>query len=272
MYSFEWLTAQIAKITQQYPFVHTEIIGTSRMGKPLYALCIGNGPRAISYNASHHANEWITTPLLMQFVEVYCKHLRNHPEDNLSSKNTLYAIPMVNPDGVDAVLNGTKPPEWKANICGVDLNSNYPASWELARINKYAQGFITPGPKGYVGTAPLCEPESSALVAYTLLRDFDMTLSLHTQGEEIYWRYRHFSPKNAKELANKMEAVSGYLAEDVPDDASHGGYRDWFIETFNRPGFTIECGLGENPLPFEDFTDIYKKVEPILWLGLRELI
>ena len=50
--------------------------------------------------------------------------------------------------------------------------------------------------------------------------------------------------------------------------ASHGGFKDWFIESFGRPGFTIEIGRGENPLPISDFDEIYKKLAPALALAL----
>jgi g-D-glutamyl-meso-diaminopimelate peptidase len=106
------------------------------------------------------------------------------------------------------------------------------------------------------------------MAAYTLFHDIDITLSLHTQGEEIYWRYMDFNPPNAEKLAKHFSLASGYKLEEVPDESSHAGYRDWFIRTFNRPGFTIECGLGESPLPLSQFDDMYKKVSPLLWESL----
>ncbi|MCL2204705.1 MAG: M14 family metallocarboxypeptidase [Defluviitaleaceae bacterium] len=266
MFSSQNLSQRAAVLAREYPFADVESIGTSRLGRPLYALRVGYGNIAVGFNAAHHANEWITAPLLMQFMEEYCQACAKDPA--YLERFALYAIPLVNPDGAEWVITGEKSGQWKANACGVDLNSNYPASWELARQNKFAQGFTAPGPKGYVGPAPLSEPESSAMVAYTLLRDFALTVSLHTQGEEIYWRYRHFNPPGAQKIAADMERVSGYLCVDVPDEASHGGYRDWFIQHFNRPGFTLECGLGESPLPIQDFDGIYKKVAPMLWAAL----
>jgi len=269
VFTSDVLKNKIDRLAEKYPFVRAEIIGTSRLGKPLHALRVGHGLKAIGINAAHHANEWITAALLTHFAEEYCAYCQVHPEMDLLKRFTLHALPMINPDGADWVINGTKPGEWKANAYGVDLNSNYPASWEVARKNKFAQGFTAPGPKGYVGAYPLCEPESRALAAYTILHDFALTVSLHTQGEEIYWRYRDFHPTGAEKIAADMQRVSGYLCVDVPDEASHAGYRDWFIEKFNRPGFTVECGLGENPLPFEDFSAICEKVMPLLWVVFK---
>ncbi|MCL2217077.1 MAG: M14 family metallocarboxypeptidase [Defluviitaleaceae bacterium] len=253
------LAEAISNLIKTYPFIDLTIFGTSRLGRPLYALTIGHGPREIMINATHHANEWITSLILMRFLEECAGSYESQAA--LWDKITLHCIPLVNPDGVDLVENE---PGWKANACGVDLNSNYPAGWDLAKAFKFAKGYTVPGPRDYVGLKPLSEPESCAMAAYTQINDFALTLSLHTQGEEIYWRYMNFDPPGAEEMAKKFAEVSGYRLEDVPDESSHAGYRDWFIATFNRPGFTIECGFGENPLPVSQLDDIYKKTSPIL--------
>ena len=270
----------IHSIAESYPCIDINIIGNSRKGTPIYALSIGIGPISYMYNASHHANEWITTLILSRFAEDCAKEMqpiweswKNGKEPGISDtwfqKSTLHMIPLVNPDGVDMVVTGQAPKTWKANAIGVDLNSNYPAGWHLAKAHKYERGYTTPGPRDYVGPHPLSEPESMAMAAFTQLKDPALTLSLHTQGEEIYWRYRHYMPPGAADMAKRLAKASGYLLEDVPNESSHAGYRDWFIETFNRPGYTIECGLGESPLPLSDFDDIYKKVEPLMKEALR---
>ena len=279
----------VQEFTTRYSFINSIEIGHSRLGKPIHCLTIGQGDKTILINASHHANEWITTVILLKFLEECTESYQSAFYAGMpdwAKKVTLHFIPMVNPDGVDLVtgfINESRiaykdaktmsegdlfPDCWKANILGVDLNSNYPASWELAKKFKFAKGYTKPGPRDYVGTTPLSEPESCAMAAYTKMWGFDLTISLHTQGEVIYWRYGDHNPLGAAELAKRFSKVSGYELEDVPDYSSHGGYRDWFIETFNRPGFTIECGVGENPLPIEDFDKIYKKTASLLWAAV----
>jgi g-D-glutamyl-meso-diaminopimelate peptidase len=194
----------------------------------------------------------------MHFMEEYA--------DRIPESATLCVVPMVNPDGVDMVLSGEKNTDWKANARGVDLNANYPAGWELAKESKKALGFDKPGPRGYMGPYPLSEPESRALANLTRRERFDVTLSLHTQGEEIYWRYGDHTPPGSLELAKALTYVSGYALENAPVESAHAGYKDWFIQEFNKPGFTVECGLGENPLPVESLDEIYPKVEAILRL------
>ena len=278
------LQQEIDHLVTRYPFIRTSSIGQSLLGRPIHALTIGTGAHAILINASHHANEWITTLIAMQFAHDYAK--------TYNENTCIHIVPMVNPDGVDIVTNGlpqghptyeralamaekTPDPDipfpacWKANAAGVDLNSNYPAGWHLAKEHKYSRGYTCPGPRDYVGTHPLCQPESAAMAAYTRKHNFTQTISLHTQGEVIFWRYRHFMPPGAQDLANRLSAASGYECDDVPSTSSHAGYRDWFIEEFNRPGMTIESGLGTNPLPLTDFDDIYKKTAPLLWEAVK---
>jgi g-D-glutamyl-meso-diaminopimelate peptidase len=119
----------------------------------------------------------------------------------------------------------------------------------------------------YSGNAPLCEPEAHAIAHFTMQHSFELVLSLHTQGEEIYWNYRGFEPPESSDIANKFAEASGYQAVIIND--SDAGYKDWFIQQFRRPGFTIEAGCGKNPLPIGQLENIYEKVRRILWLGLQ---
>jgi len=263
--------------------MNVSVIGHSLQRRPIYSLSLGVGPISYLYNAAHHANEWITSVLLTRFAEDCVRqinqdaHVCNADTKRLTPKAkypwyeriTLHMVLMVNPDGVDMVTKGVVSDIWKANARGVDLNSNYPAGWEQARTHKYSRGYTSFGPRDFVGPFPLSEPESQAMVTYTKQIDPVVTLSLHTQGEEIYWRYADYMPHGARELAVCLSNASGYLLEEVPSESSHGGYRDWFIQEYNRPGFTIECGLGKNPLPISEFDNIYLKIAPLLMEALR---
>lgn len=56
-------------IAARYPFVKAGRLGRSVMGKPLWYLALGDGEKRVFYNAAHHANEWITIPVLLKFAE-----------------------------------------------------------------------------------------------------------------------------------------------------------------------------------------------------------
>lgn len=268
----------------RYPFLRSEVYGYSVLNRPLRAVALGIGEKEVFINASHHANEWITTPLVLRFLESFLKAYVHSGTVYGRSARALYkrvkliVAPLVNPDGVDLV-NGALdrqgaayaeakriaarypsvrfPEGWKANSAGVDLNLNYPADWESAKRIKFAQGWTSPAPRDFVGEAPLCAPESRALHEFTLSHAFALTISYHTQGGEIYWRFKDMEPPRAREIGEEMAAVSGYALAEVPGESANAGYRDWFILEYDLPGYTVEAGEGVNPLPLSQFERIY---------------
>lgn len=283
----------IRGLEARYPMLRAMTIGKTAYGREIPLLRVGDGPRIVYYNASHHANEYITTPLVMGILEQYLKSaafgvpLMGLDIGTLLEHTTLLLAPMVNPDGVDLVLGATTeeerstaqtiaqnypeipfPEGWKANLRGVDLNLNYPARWDEARKIKFEQGFETPAPRDYVGPAPLSEPESLAMFDTTEEISPDLTISWHTQGKEIYWKFLDLAPQGSESLGRQMAAASGYQLSEIPYASSFAGYKDWFIQDFDRPGYTIEAGEGENPLPLSQLPEMYRDNLPIFLLGL----
>ena len=284
----------ILDLTERYPFLRSEVLTTTAFGRPVRTLVVGEGERKVLYSASHHANEWITTLVLLKFVEELAAAIETDgklygvPARTISRAATIYLVPMVDPDGVDLVTGAIQPgtleyetarrigdsfpdipfPEgWKANLLGVDLNLQYPAGWLQAREIKFMQGYNRPAPRDYVGRAPLSQRESIALAQYTDDTDPALVLALHTQGKVIYWQFKDYEVPGARELAEEFARLSGYAMEDTPYESSFAGYKDWFIQNWRRPGFTIEVGSGENPLPLSQFDEIYRDNLGILATG-----
>lgn len=287
----------IRGLEARYPALSEQIIGTTAYGRSLYRLQVGSGPRRVYYNASHHANEWITTPAVLSCLEWLLEgesrgnSVLGIPLRELLRQVTLYLVPMVNPDGVDLVVGAANereaaaacgiagdypqipfPEGWKANLQGVDLNLNYPAGWDQAREIKAAQGYVSPAPRDYVGPEPLSEPESRSMFDTTEELNPDLTISWHTQGKEIYWKFLDLEPEGARELGEQMARASGYRLEEIPYASSFAGYKDWFIQDFNRPGYTVEAGEGENPLPLSQLPEIVRDNLPIFLLGMTGAI
>ena len=275
----------IDKLLETYPFLRSDLITTTAFGRPIRVLVIGQGERKVMYSASHHANEWITTPVLLKFAEELAEAIEKDGTlfgvsgRTIARAATIYLVPMVDPDGVDLVTGAIKtgsleyeqarslsdnypsipfPDGWKANLLGVDLNLQYPAGWLQAREIKFSQGYTRPGPRDYVGRAPLSQKESIALADYTEQIDPDLVLAYHTQGEVIYWQFKDYEVPGAQALGEEFARLSGYALEDTPYESSFAGYKDWFIQKFRRPGYTVEVGSGENPLPLDQFDEIYK--------------
>lgn len=282
--------ADVSSLTKAYPFLEREVVGYSVMGKPIEAIRFGEGERRLHLHAACHANEWITSLLAMTLLEdLACCYADGQPfgwldPQEVYSWYTLWLVPMVNPDGVELVVDGVTEQhpwrerllawnggssdfqQWKANIRGVDLNDQYPAFWEEECARRAVPG---PGPRDYPGLAPLSEPEAQAMAAWTEHKDFETVLSLHTQGQEIYWNYRGYEPPHAEALARRLAKASGYEA--VKLEGSDAGYKDWFIYAFGRPGFTIEAGCGVNPLPLTQLVDMYAEIKSLYIQLLTDL-
>ena len=128
-----------------------------------------------------------------------------------------------------------------------------------------------PAPRDFVGFGPLTEPESLAIYNFTLMHDFRLVIAYHTQGKEIYWNFQNINPPQGYEIGTKFANVSGYILTDVPYNSSFAGYKDWFIQEYDRPGYTIEAGLGVNPLSMEQFPQIYRDNYYILVGGMTQI-
>ena len=116
-------------------------------------------------------------------------------------------------------------------------------------------------------TGPLTEPEALAIYDFTLSHNFRLVLAYHTQGKEIYWQFQNYNPVNSYQIGKQLANSSGYALSPTPYNSSFAGYKDWFIQEYNRPGYTIEAGLGENPLPISQFDEIYSDNIGILILS-----
>lgn len=297
-YPYWIMQMNIEALKNKYDFLEVSSIGKSVLNKELYVIRLGRGPKEVFYSASMHANEWINTPILMKFIENYAEAYVNNESiynqniRELFDKVSIYIEPMVNPDGVDLVVGALNtsstayrnartiasnfpnipfPNGWKANILGVDLNLQFPSNWMQARENKFAQGFVRPAPRDFVGYGPLTEPESLAIYNFTLAHNFRLILAYHTQGRVIFWRYLDLEPDDAENIAKLFAKASGYTLDDVADTGSFAGYRDWFIDYYGLPGYTVETGQGTNPLPISEFDSIYQDNIGIFIIGAQQI-
>lgn len=285
-YDYEALMIDIRRLRKIYPFMRQDQIGNSVMGKALPELQIGAGDKKVHFDGAFHANEWITTAVIMRFVNDYLLALTNRETVRglytapFYNEVMLSIVPMVNPDGVNLVLNDLPDEEpyrsnvleinkgsndfsnWKANISGVDLNKQFPARWETeAGRNPHH-----PAPRDYPGEKPLTEPEALAMAQLMKESDFGLMLAFHTQGEVIYWGFLGLEPPLSQDMVREFARVSGY--EPIRDVDNYAGYKDWLIQEWRQPRFTVELGKGENPLPLAQFNKIYQEALGIFLAAL----
>ena len=118
-------------LNRTYPFLNIQPVGKSILGKNIYIAKLGRGSKEVFYSASIHSNEWITSVLLMKFIEDYCiayvnkSSLYGYSVRNLFNSVSIYIMPMVNPDGVDLVT-GFLNPSSTAYLNAKNISSQFP--------------------------------------------------------------------------------------------------------------------------------------------------
>ena len=227
------------------------IIGNSLYRLPIYCMSVKKTdyPRIIVQYAMH-AREYITSLLCLKQIENFCL---------TGQRGTVYFLPLLNPDGVAFCqnFNGL----YKANGRGVDLNVNFPARWGCGEKN-----CTTAGDSDYIGKFPLSEPESFALVDFTLKVKPHLTLSYHSKGEEIYWEFGQKGKRRIKDefIAKKVAQTTGYEIKLTPNSA--GGYKDYCIDKLKIPALTIEVGDDKliHPIGEQFLEQIYTKNQSVI--------
>ncbi len=84
-FTYELLFLCLEGLGARYPFLTVRPFGETAYGRKLWQIAVGLGPRRVLYNAAHHANEWITVPVLMKFLEDYARAI--------SENGRLYGFP-----------------------------------------------------------------------------------------------------------------------------------------------------------------------------------
>ena len=278
-----------AALQGRYPYLRPTVVGQSLLGRDIPALVLSTGgaDQQVLMAAAFHGQEWLTALCALRLCEELCTALRGNlplcgiPVSRALKGRQIWFVPLVNPDGVEIARYGSDaaggyaataaaagadiPGVWRGNARGVDINSNFNAGWEemqalVAKNGKNSSKMSGPSPES--------EPETRALADLCRRHAYRHVVALHSQGEEIYWSYGERTPPQSRMMAQVLAQASGYrLAQPAPE-AAHGGFKDWFIRCYHRPGFTIELGRGQNPLPVTRFEEIYDTAREMLALSV----
>lgn len=203
-----------------------------------------------------HAREYVTGSVVLKTAKYLQKTLR---------QGKVYAVPVANADGVKItkVL-----PLYKANARGTDLNTNFPARWGTGEFNVKVKG-----QSGFVGEYTLSESETQALASFTERIKPDITLSLHTKGEEIYYDFFDDElEKRDRRFADVVAKITGYKI--VMGLKSSGGYKDFCVERYKIPSLTVEAAPDflSHPIGEEYVDEIFEKVKDVPSALIEEML
>lgn len=288
VYSYAKMVSDIKKLKSAFPdLVNVKVIGKSEYGRSIYAISVGKGPANLLINGSHHAREWLTTNLNMymadRYAEAYIKKQKINGYDarSILTSSTIWFVPMVNPDGVtlqqqgpgafpksvraslikmnDGSMNFKR---WKANAKGIDLNRQYPASWNNLH------GPNHPSYANYKGKAPETAAETKALLKFVDQINPEMVVSYHSAGKILYWNYKQDQKRYARYYvyAKKIHQMTGYsLVYIGPHPTGGGGFTDWYVSVKKRPAFTPEIAnpIYESNPPLSNFPKAWQENQAV---------
>ena len=259
----------------KHPSLDVTTYARSILSREIEGFGIGEGGRYILIAAAHHALETISTNIAFLLIDLLC-HGRKVGRINgndcklLLTKYRFIVLPCVNPDGVElryhgadesplkdrlVRMSGADFSRWQANARGVDLNHNYDAGFmEYKRMEAAME--LTCGASLYSGEYPESEPEVRGVASLVRTLMPSAVVSLHTQGEEIF-----FSPRDrrCRHRAERIAAEIGYAVATPEGTAAYGGLCD-YSGSLGIPSFTLELGKGHNPLSESDIPSIFARV------------
>ncbi len=292
-YGYEEMMADIAALTAAYPqYLTTASLGTSVFGREIPIVIMGkpNNQNRILIVGTSHAREYANTLILMRTIERYCANMessfyKDYSYAELVRSCTIYFVPMHNPDGVELCIHGiaSVPQEykdtveeiytrsvqaemldagsyarWKANGIGQELNQNYGFGPNRSPILQ-----DLPMSENFPGNTALDAKVARLIVELCQQKNFRSLVSYHSYGNLMYWGFFATGSfkEHCREIANAMKKSNGYrLVADTPTPSnySHLGLKDWFMDTYKLPGFTIETGGEAAPL---EISEIKKAID-----------
>lgn len=158
------LSAKYPNITRLYS------IGKSVQGRELYVLEVAKHPGVhtfgvpeFKYLANMHGNEVVGRELLLLLTKYLCENYGlNDRITKLIDTTRIHLLPSMNPDGYELSTEGDQSSSYgRKNTNDVDLNRNFPDQYGVNGLNRIAQ------------------PETEAVMNWTLSNPFVLSANLH---------------------------------------------------------------------------------------------
>ncbi len=246
----------INTFAERYSILSVNTIGESVLGKSIYCLSLGD-PKAtneIIYVGAVSAEDWMTTLMLLRFVNEYCEYSKSGEAVFGTKFSKLYnnciirVIPQLNPDGVDIRLNGfdkecvlyermcrsgVEAVMWIGNAKGCDLRSSF-----------------------YEDIHYSLEPENGALMNYIKFNSIKSVIELSMGEGEIV-----ASQKNGK--VGYIEKLLGY---DLKIKNGTKGLAEWCDAAQGIASCEVRCRTPQSKNNYSQYYKAYVDVRQMLFL------
>lgn len=258
------VVVQLDSMRLLFPNIITpkESLGVTEQGRVIWGVEISDNPgqpepgeAVVHFDALHHAREPQSMATIMYYLYWLLDNYGTDPEATyLVNNRRICFVPVVNPDGYfyNQSINPNGGGTWRKNrrnngdgSFGVDLNRNYNYMWGYDNIGSSP----TPSSDTYRGPAPLSEPESRAIRAYTMLKRPAIAMSAHSVAG------RYLNPYSYKDTVISYEYYAEYASDFTRDNNylygtvfqmlsynSNGTTRDYLHHDLGCYAWTPEMG------------------------------
>ncbi|WP_201746340.1 M14 family zinc carboxypeptidase [Veronia nyctiphanis] len=279
----------LKKTMREHPHLfRLQSIGETWESRPIMLMTISNevayadDKPAMLYTGSIHAREWIGNELAIKFIQYVVDNYRFNPKlREALSRNTVYMVPCLNPDGFEFSRNHFS--FWRKNrrnngdgTFGVDLNRNFDA--KFMRNQNTASNT-------YGGPHAFSEPETCAI------RDFvdghpniRIALDYHSQGNVFFpaHKFNHEAEIDGTDLnalcANMNHEIQkvtgrqyGIHRGKPPANLIHGSGREYYYHK-GILATVVEVGTRNIPDYLKNMTESIDENIPALIHALSEAI
>ncbi len=284
-YSYKDMQKDIQELERKYAdYIDVTVIGKTVDNRSIYDVILGNpdAEKAVIFQASIHAREYMTSQLVMEQIEYYLDHYdeeyKKKTYRDIFDKVCVHVVAMSNPDGVTISQEGitgirkaslrkklkkmygaNRTTVWKANARGVDLNRQFDYKFEYKIKKKYKKGSYAL----YGGKKPVSENESKALVK--LVNDVKpkAVVNYHAMGNVIYCNYggKKKVQKKVYKLAGEIRSFTGYYYMGLDESP---GFANWLVCKKKIPSCTVEIGKNKTPVPISQFNTVWKQNKEVM--------
>lgn len=238
----------LEKAVGEHPhLIRVQSIGSTWENRPIMMATISldveyaDQKPAMLYTGTIHAREWIGNELAIKFIEYVIENYQYDPRlKEALTRNTLYMVPCLNPDGFEYSRNHFS--FWRKNrrdngdgTFGVDLNRNFGV-----RFRKSGDT----GVNTYGGPEAFSEPETRAMRDFVAHhKNITIALDYHSQGNVFFpaHKFNHESEIEGTDLnvlcANMNREIHkvtgrkyGIHRGKPPTNLIHGSGREYYYE------------------------------------------
>jgi len=235
---------------------------------------------AMLYTGSIHAREWIGNELGVAFIEYLLENYSSNPSVlKTLTKNTLYIVPCLNPDGFEYSRSHFS--FWRKNrrdngdgTFGVDLNRNFSIGYQ--KSNNTSSNV-------HSGPHPFSEPETLAMKKFVDAHEnITIALDYHSQGNVFFpaHKFKHESEIEGTDL-NTLCANMNYEIQKVtgrkygihrgkpPTKLISGSGREYY---YSRGIISVVVEVGTRNIPdfMQNMQESIDENIPALLRSLRE--